>query len=175
MSLHTEDGLHIVGCRSILWAFHAEYGSPLRNTYTSGKLSTREGDRIILFCDIFLGIATDVIQNISQSTTILILDIAVTGSIDDVEYFVKHLMFAKKLFESSSFFHTRQEPEGVAEVLTEILCWERVETCVGFFNKFIEEAIDCLLVYELVDFHFIQLCLIFSLLYNIRLIVYQLL
>ena len=84
-------------------------------------------------------------------------------------------MLTKKLFESCSFFHTRQEPEGVAEVLTKIICRERIETGVGFFYKFIEEAIDCLLVYELVNFHLCQFCLIFSLLYNIRLIVYQLL
>ena len=175
MSLHTEDGLHVVGSRSILRAFHAEHGSPFRNTYTRGKLTTREGDGIILLGDVFLGIATDIVKHISQSTTILILDIAVASGIDDMEYFAKYLMFTKKLFESSSFFHTRQEPEGVAEVLTEILSGERVETCVGFFNKFIEEAIDSLLVYELVYLHLTQFFLIFSLLDSIRLIVYQLL
>ena len=63
----------------------------------------------------------------------------------------------------------------MAEVLTEILSGERVETCVGFFNKFIEEAIDSLLVYELVYLHLTQFFLIFSLLDSIRLIVYQLL
>ena len=92
-----------------------------------------------------------------------------------MEHFAKYLMLTKKLFESSSFFHTRQEPEGVAKVLTKIICRERIEAGVGFFYKFIEEAIDCLLVYELVNFHLSQFCLIFCLLDHIRLIVYQLL
>ena len=178
MSLHPEDGLHVVGSRSILRAFHTEHGSPFRNTYTRGKLTTREGDGMILLGDVFLGIATDVVQHISQSTTILIFDITITCSIDDMEhsvFFAKYIMLTQKLFESSRFFHTRQEPEGVAEVLTEYICRERVEAGVGIFNKFIEEAIDCLLVYELVYFHLSQFCLIFSLLDGIRFIVYQLL
>ena len=133
MGLHTEDGLHVVGGRCILRTLHTEHGSPFGHTYTRGQFATREGDGIFLLDDILLGIATDIVFHIGKGTAILILDIAVARGIDDMEHAVvsaEDVVLIQQFLQCGSFFHSRQEPEGVLEVVAELIGGEGVHACV---------------------------------------------
>ena len=124
MGLNTENCLHVICSRGILRTLHAQYSSPFRDGHTSSKLTTWKCYGTFLGCYRFLFlstftvwvgawvIASNVVFNFSQCTAILILNIAVTSCIDDMETqlasFTKYLIFFKNLLQSSSFFHTRQ-------------------------------------------------------------------
>ena len=133
MGLHTEDGLHVVGGRCIFRTLHAQHGSPFGHAHTRGQFAAREGDGIFLLGDVLLGIATDIVFHIGKGTAILILDVAVACCIDDMEHAVvsaEDVVLIQQFLQCGSLFHSRQEPEGVLEVVAELIGGEGVHACV---------------------------------------------
>ena len=115
-TLHTEDGLHVVGSTCLCRTAKHEYGCPFLDSHTSCELATRKGYGIVL-----LRFLDDGITHLLQCFSLWVVRVTITCHIDHIEV-TEDGMFLQFVLKCKSLLHSWHQPEGVTEVLLVSLC-----------------------------------------------------
>ena len=111
-TLHTEDGLHVGGGRSVFRTFQIEYSRPWLYCHPSGEPATGYGDGVSL-----LGLVAYAFEHLVEGILTRLVVVVGACHIDYCIETAKHLVVVQQALKSLGLLHARHHPKRVVELL----------------------------------------------------------